>query len=459
MSAVLARRAYLAGVWSSDVRITIDVEHSVGTISQIETSAAAQPNDVRVDTLLPALSNLHSHSFQRAMAGMTEYRGSEEDSFWSWRTLMYRFLNHLTPDHIQAIAAQVFMEMQEAGYAAVGEFHYVHHQAGGQAYAALAETSGRIAEAALETGIGLTLLPVLYAYGGAGEKPLSPAQARFGNDWDHYQRLTSDAAAAVRGSLAADSCVGYAPHSLRAVSPEMVRSVDTASASQPIHIHIAEQTKEVEEIQEQLGAPPVQWLLENAAVDGRWCLVHATHMTQHETKRFAQTGAVAGLCPMTEANLGDGIFPADSFLQTGGVFGLGSDSNVRISLTEELRLLEYGQRLRDRARNVLSVETPSVGQTLYLGAAHGGARALGRRAGAIEVGAVADLVAIDSSADALCALKPEQLFDGLCFAADDGVVTDVWSAGRHRVRGGRHLAREQISARYKAVVAELISLI
>lgn len=411
--------------------------------------------DMTVDTLLPALSNLHSHSFQRAMAGMTEFRAAGRDSFWTWRELMYRFVNRITPEQMKAIASLVFMEMQEAGYAAVGEFHYVHHQKGGTPYADLAELSNQIYAAANATGIGLTHLPVLYTYGGAREVALSESQLRFGNRVDQFMQLLERAHNGMK-HLPPDARLGIAPHSLRATSPADLKVVLAQHTTGPIHIHIAEQPKEVQDIQAWLGARPVEWLLNCADVNSDWCLIHATHMTDDETKRMAESGAVAGLCPITESNLGDGPFNGPAYLKAGGAFGIGSDSNVNISVTEELRTLEYSQRLRDMERNVLVVGEGSVGQTLYSGAACGGAQALGRNAGEVKVGKLADLVAIDSTAAALCALKSEQLLDGLVFAAKDNVITDVWSAGRHTVKSGQHIARESIVKNYRMAIVELV---
>ncbi len=448
-----AKQALLPNGWAQDVHLTI----IDGTINAIDVGAKAQNGDVSVDTLLPALANLHSHSFQRAMAGMTEYRTAGRDSFWTWRSLMYRFIEHLTPEHIEAIAALVFMEMQEAGYASVGEFHYVHHQSDGTPYAKLSELSERIFAAASETGIGLTHLPVLYTYGGAEKSALSSAQGRFGNDVTRYVRLVEEARSGLQ-NLAVDCRIGIAPHSLRATSPEDLELVLQARTQGPIHIHISEQPKEVADIQEWLGARPVEWLLNAADVDENWCLIHATHMTDVETRAMAKSGAVAGLCPITEANLGDGPFNGKIFLESGGAFGIGSDSNVNISLSEELRTLEYSQRLRDLSRNVLVVGEGSVGQTLYTGAARGGAQALGRASGEIRVGNLADLVAIDSTAPTLCALQPAQILDGLVFAANDTVVTDLWSAGRHTVKAGRHTARDRIIANYRKAITDLLAI-
>ena len=446
-----AKTALLGSVWIQNLRVSV----SAGRITGLEQGVKPTADDHCVDTLLPALGNLHSHAFQRAMAGMTETRVAGRESFWTWRNLMYRFLERLTPEHVEAIAALVYMEMQEAGYASVGEFHYVHHQPGGVPYDRLSELSQRIFAAAHQTGIGLTHLPVLYAYGGVNQEPLTGGQLRFGNDVDRFMKLHEECRAALSAANE-DTLVGIAPHSLRGTSPADLEVVLAQVPKGPVHIHISEQVKEVADVEARLGKRPVEWLLDNVDVDARWCLIHATHMTDDETARLARSGAVAGLCPITEANLGDGIFNGAVYIENGGAFGVGSDSNVRISLTEELRTLEYSQRLRDMARTVLVPGEGSVGHTLYTGAARGGAQALGRDAGQIAVGKLADLVAIDRSHPALCALSDEQLLDGLCFAAPDSVVTDLWSAGRHMVRQGRHVARDRIIADYRRAVTDLL---
>ncbi len=455
MQVIFAKRARTTNGWEQNVRVT----HDGGRIHNVEANSKVQPTDIRVDTLLPSLSNLHSHSFQRAMAGMTEVRAAGKDSFWTWRELMYRFMEHVTPEQYHAIAALAFMEMQEAGYASVGEFHYVHNQHGGQNYDNQTELSESVFAAVSQTGIGLTHLPVLYSYGGAGKVPLAGGQMRFGNSVDTFSMLVEEARKLARETLPDDTCVGIAPHSLRATSPEDLAQVLTIANDTPVHIHISEQPKEVEDIQSWLGARPVEWLLENAPVSSQWCLIHATHMTSEETQNMARSGAVAGLCPITEANLGDGPFNGVEYLAHGGAFGLGSDSNVRISLSEELRTLEYSQRLRDLGRNVIIPGEGSVGEALYMGAASGGAQAMHRDSGQIESGALADLVAIDSTAPALCALRDDQLLDGLCFAADDTVITDLWSAGRHQVQSGKHIHRDAIVANYKTAITSLLASI
>ena len=454
MASVFSKSALLETGWTKDVRLVVEV----GKITGIMPSSSPQPGDTQVDRLLPALANVHSHSFQRAMAGMTEFRATGRDNFWTWRDLMYRFVDQINPSQIEAIASLVFMEMQEAGYASVGEFHYIHHQQGGQRYDQLAELSNRIFAAADHCGIGLTHLPVLYTYGGVDKMVLVGGQQRFGNDIAQFHQLVSDAKDGMR-YLPADSNIGVAPHSLRATSPEDLSNLLSEYSNGPIHMHISEQVKEVSDVKEWLGARPVEWLLDNVNVDNRWCLIHATHMTELETTRLAKSGAVAGLCPITEANLGDGPFNGPTYMGSSGAFGLGSDSNVRISVTEELRSLEYAQRLRDMARNVMVLGEGSVGQALYVGAAAGGAQALGRNAGSIRTGALADLIAIDSNAPSLCGLNDSQILDGFVFASGDDVVTDVWSAGRHQVQGGKHIHRDRIFANYRTAISDLLAII
>lgn len=444
-----AETALLPDGWAKDVTVAIDA----GRIASVTTGGAAEaPADARVGCLLPAPVNLHSHAFQRAMAGLTERRGATADSFWTWRALMYRFLDRLTPEDVESIAAQVMVEMAEAGYAAVAEFHYLHHQQGGAPYADLAEMAGRIVAAADQTGLGLTLLPVLYQRGGLDGRALGPGQLRFGNDEGRFAALWQGAQAAM-AALPADAVLGAAPHSLRAVTPEGLRFA--ASLGGPLHIHIAEQMAEVDEVLAHTGARPVEWLLANAPFDARWCAIHATQMLPAETEGLARSGAVAGLCPVTEANLGDGIFDGARYLAAGGAFGVGSDSNVRISLSEELRLLEYSQRLKDRGRAVLATAERSTGRVLYEGVTKGGAQAAGRASGGIASAMWADLVALDSGHLHLEGLAGDDLLDAFLFAGDDRLVTDLWSAGRHIVTAGRHIARDAVETRFRGVMRKL----
>jgi formiminoglutamate deiminase len=436
--------------WARGVRVEI----AEGRIVRLETGA--EPGGAsRHRIALPGLPNLHSHAFQRAMAGLTEVRGPSGDSFWTWRELMYRFVERLGPEELEAVAAMAFVEMLERGFTRVGEFHYVHHDTGGRAFADPAEMSARIAAAAQATGIGLTLLPVFYAHGGFGGEPPSAAQARFVHDVDGYGRLLEAARAAVRPL--GDAVVGVAPHSLRAVTEEELGAV--VAHPGPVHIHVAEQVREVEACLAWSGARPVDWLLDRAAVDARWCLVHATHMTPEETRRLAQSGAVAGLCPITEANLGDGIFPGADYLQVGGRFGVGSDSNVRIDAAEELRVLEYSQRLSGRARNVLATAAGrSTGAELYRRALAGGGQALGApEAAGLAEGGRADLVALDLNHPDMLGREGDRWLDSWVFAAGAGAITEVWRQGEHVVQSGRHRAREAVEARYGAALRRLLA--
>ena len=450
MQTLWAKQALTARGWQKDVALTIGDD---GVISDITVNAA--PSGERIGILLPAPANIHSHGFQRAMAGMTERRGADPaDNFWAWRKLMYRFLDQLTPEDIEVITAFVQMEMLEAGYAASAEFHYLHHQTGGAPYDDIAELSARIVAAAQQSGIGLTLLPVHYEQGGCDGRGLAAGQVRFGNDIDAYAKLYGGAKAKIT-QLPDDATIGVAPHSLRAVSRESLRQLEKLAPESPFHIHIAEQIGEVDEVMTAYGARPVKWLYDNHSVDERWCLIHATQMQPHETEMVATSKAVAGLCPMTEANLGDGIFDGVRYLNHGGRFGMGSDSNIRISLCEELRLLEYSQRLRHKARAVLATEDASTGRVLFEGAAKGGAQAAGRNSGAIEMGRLADLMALDANATDLAGRQGDMLLDSFIFAGDKTMITDVWAAGRHLVKDGRHKKRGDITSNYQTCIASL----
>lgn len=444
--AVWAAQALLPGGWADNVLVEIED----GRIARVRPGVSARGR--RVGCLLPAPVNLHSHTFQRAIAGRTERRGPGEDDFWTWRRAMFAFLEHLTPEDVQAIAAMAMVEMAEAGFAAVAEFHYLHHQPGGQPYEDRAEMGRRIVAAAATAGLGLTLLPVLYMQGGCDGRPLQGGQQRFGCDI----RLFGDLLAATP-RLAADGVLGLAPHSLRAVTPEGLKWMLGLRRDGPVHIHAAEQVGEVAEVQAALGARPVEWLLANAPVDKRWCLIHATHMTAEEVRRLAATQAVAGLCPVTEANLGDGIFAGAEWRAAGGRLGVGTDSNILISLAQELRALEYAQRLGMRRRAVMAEPGASVGRTLYAAVLAGGSQAAGRRSGAIEKGRLADLVALDTAAIALEGARGDDLLDAWIFASDQRLVRDVWSFGRPVVRDGRHVARDPVEAVYRATMARLRS--
>lgn len=452
MTEIFATTALTSEGWRDDVLLRLGAD---GRIQAVHAGASASADAVRVPVLLPAASNLHSHTFQRAMAGLAERRGpAARDSFWTWREVMYRFLDLLSPDDVEAIAGFAFMEMQEAGFAACAEFHYLHHRPGGDAYDDIGELSARIAAAAGETGIGLTLLPVLYRHGGVDGRALQGGQNRFGNDGESFQRLVERAESAL-AHLPDDTRLGIAPHSLRAAGLEDIRAAMALRPDGPVHMHIAEQEAEIEEMRAVHGARPVEWLLDNMAVDRRWCLIHCTHMEPEETQALARSGAVAGLCPVTEANLGDGIFDAMRFRAAGGGFGAGTDSNIRISVAEELRQLEYSQRLKERARVVLADCDRSAGRLLYEGALAGGTQALAREAGVIAQGRRADLVALDPDRFAGTA-KGDDLLDGWIFTGGNDAVTDLWSAGRHVVRDGRHVKRDAIAATYRNRLAKLL---
>lgn len=448
MERIWAERALLPDGWAENICVTVDQ----GRIVAVEPGTSG---DTRVPLLLPAMANLHSHAFQRAMAGLSEAKGPEpRDTFWTWRQIMYRFLDHLTPEDVEAIASLVQMEMLEAGYATNVEFHYLHHRPGGGHYDNIAEMAARIAAAASRTGIGLTLLPVHYQFGGTDRRALAPGQNRFGTTPGEFQRLLEGAEAALR-HLPADAGIGIAPHSLRAVSPEGLAACVALRPERPLHMHLAEQIPEIEEISAAYGRRPVEWLLDNFTPDRRWCLIHLTHMTEDETRRLAATGAVAGLCPITESSLGDGIFNGTIWAEAQGRYGFGSDSNIRITLTEELRTLEYSQRLRDRGRAILATPEKSTGRVIYDAGLDGGATAAGRDTGAIRPGLWADLVGIDTANPVMAGRKGDQMLDSLIFAGSDAQITDTWSAGRHVVKSGRHMDRDAIMSDYLATIARL----
>jgi formimidoylglutamate deiminase len=440
--------ALLPQGWTSRVRLAL----ADGRIARIETSVEAQPGDERHAIAIPGLSNVHSHAFQRGMAGLAETRGPAGDNFWTWREVMYRFLDRLSPEDVEAIAALAYIEMLETGFTRVGEFHYLHHDPAGAPYANVAELAERIAAASAQTGIGLTLLPVFYAHSNFGGAPPVPGQRRFLNSVDGFAALMEKSRAAI-ASLD-DSNIGIAPHSLRAVTAEELRAILPLAQGGPVHIHAAEQTREVDDSIAWSGARPVDWLLDNAGVDARWCLVHATHMTASETGRLARSGAVAGLCPITEANLGDGVFPAGAFLEAGGRFGLGTDSNILIDPAQELRALEYAQRLTHRARNLLAREAGrSTGRDLFDAALAGGAQALGRTAGLVA-GEAADIVSLDANHPSLTRRSGDALLDSWIFAG--ATVDCVWRGGRKLVSGGRHNGREAAEKHYRQAMKRIV---
>lgn len=437
-----ARQALLPGGWHKDVR----VEMAGGRITSVQLGVLPKAGDIRADCLVPGMPNVHSHAFQRGFSGLTERRGQGRESFWTWREMMYRFALSVTPEDVQALAEMAYIEMLEAGFTRVGEFHYLHHDRDGARYANPAELSLRIFAAAESTGIALTHLPVFYAHGGFGPQPAGDGQRRFLNDLDSFADIVS--ACEARLSRPQDS-VGYAPHSLRAASGDELISLTQIWPDKTVHIHIAEQVKEVEDCLAFSGRRPVEWLLENLPVNDRWCLIHATHLTEQERRGIAASGAVAGLCPVTEANLGDGLFPAVDFLTESGRIAIGTDSNIRIDLAEELRVLEYGQRLFHRERNLLADEGGSTGMHIFAAALNGGTQAMGAAPAQIAVDAPADLVALQDALD--LGAQGDALLDRWIFGRNVAVA-DVWAAGAHVVRRGRHVLRDRIEPEFAAVL-------
>jgi formiminoglutamate deiminase len=451
---LLLSQALLPDGWANDVLVTVED----GLIRDIARGTAYATGAERVaGVAVPGVANLHNHAFQRAMAGLAERRSPRDDTFWTWREVMYRLAAALTPDDIEAVAAWAYLEMLEAGFTAVGEFHYLHLAPDGRPYADPAETGGRIVAAAAKSGIGLTLLPSFYAHNGCGSQPPLEAQKRFVMDLDGFARLME--ASRTHVARLPRAALGLAPHSLRAVDASELAALLAAYPEGPIHMHAAEQAKEVEECLAWSGARPVAWLLDNAPVSDRWCLIHCTHTTPNEVRGIAGSGAVVGLCPITEANLGDGLFEAARFVEAGGTFGVGSDSGVRISLAEELRVLELSQRLRDHKRNVLAPAGGSTGRFLFEMAARGGSQALGLRTGALTRDAVADIVVLDPSHPVLVGRSGDALLDAWIFASDNGPVRDVWVGGRHVVNTGRHVARDLLYPPFARALERLAAVL
>ncbi len=444
--------ALLPSGWANDVQVVI----TAGAIAEVTPGVAPAVGDERHQIALPGLASLHSHAFQRGMAGLAELRGDSTDTFWTWRETMYRFALAMTPDDVAAVATLLYVEMLEQGFTRVGEFHYLHHDRDGSHFADLGEMAVRIAQAADASSIGLTLLPSFYAHGSFGGVAPHDGQRRFICTVDQFAELM----AASRKAIAAlpDANIGIAPHSLRAVTPDELTAVIPLADGGPVHIHAAEQVKEVEDCLAWSGWRPVQWLLEHAPIDRRWCLIHATHTTDDEVAALARTGAVAGLCPITEASLGDGIFPAREFIGAGGAFGIGTDSNVLVGVADELRQLEYGQRLKHRERNVLSGGAGrSTGRTLFDHALAGGAQALAQVTIGLTPGARADIVTLDTAHPSLAGRQGDAAIDGWIFAAGSGAIDCVWAGGDKVVEGGRHSLRQVARDRFNASVRRLVA--
>ena len=452
MTVLFAESALLPAGWAENVRVTLDAG---GSVTAVEAGAAPGDAERLAGPVLPGMPNLHSHAFQRAMAGLTERASPTGDDFWSWREAMYRFLAVLEPEDVRAIAAQLYLDMLKAGYTGVAEFHYLHNTRDGRPYADPAAMGEAVVAAAAEAGIAITLLPALYrasAFGGAAP---TEGQRRFVQPVQGVLDIIGEVGRRHAGN--ADIRVGLALHSLRAVPPASLAAacaeVRKLDPSAPIHIHVAEQMREVEQCLAWSGVRPVQWLLDHAPVDPAWCLVHATHMDAAETRRLAATGAVAGLCPTTEGNLGDGFFPLLPYLAAEGRWGVGSDSHVSLSPIEELRWLEYGQRLRERRRALAPAgKSASAGLALWQAAVVGGAQALGRRTGALAAGYRADLLVLDPTAPSLYRRQGDALIDSVVFASETAVVRDVMVGGRWVVRERHHAAEDRIAADFRRVI-------
>jgi formimidoylglutamate deiminase len=452
-----AHRVLLPAGWAENVAITIDGD---GLISDLRVNVPAIPQGAQLisGVVVPGVPNCHSHAFQRAIVGLTESRSGSEDSFWSWRDAMYRLLGKIGPEQLQAVGEQLYIEMLKQGYTSVAEFHYLHHAADGSHFDDPAEMSQRVIAAAQTAGIHITHLPVLYCHSDFGASTVEAGQRRFAHTLDQYQQLLQDLHKRYRDQ--ANVRLGIAPHSLRAVSKaelrEAIAAVDSLDGSAPIHIHIAEQQQEVDSCIAYAGARPVEWLLGEFEVNKRWCLVHATHLVEGECRKLAASGAIAGLCPSTEANLGDGIFPAADYLRDGGRFAIGSDSQVTLDPARELQLLEYGQRLVTQRRTLLADEQmPSVGEKLLRSVLSGGAQALAINTGRIEEGARADLVVLDHQHASLYGKRGSELLDSWVFACNNTPVKDVMVAGQWQVRDGVHAQEEDVAQRFRGAMDDL----
>jgi formimidoylglutamate deiminase len=435
------------------VRASVRVAIDGGVIRSVDVGATVAGDEAIKGLVLPGMANVHSHAFQRAMAGLAEWDAGGRDNFWSWREAMYRFAERLDPESQLAIARFLFVEMAKAGYTSVGEFHYLHNRPGGAAYAPATAMAEAIAQAAHESGIALTMMPTLYVTGGADGRALNERQKRFGKTVDELLDLR----AAMRGKAGVTQ-VGLALHSLRAVPPPLMReAIAGVEATSPIHLHAAEQPGEVDEALAAFGKRPIDYLLSAFSVDRRWCFVHATHMDARETRALAQSGAVAGLCPTTEGNLGDGIFPLPDYLDAGGHFAIGGDSHIAVDAAEELKMLEYSQRLLHRRRNVgASTRAPHTAARLWAEAARSGARALGLNAGEIAVGHRADVVVVDTEHVSLTGRDGKQALDSYVFVVGRDAVRDVMIGGRWVVSGRRHALEGAAQQAYREAALRIL---
>ena len=451
-----AESALLTDGWAQQVAIRLDAQ---GNIAALTPNTPRQNAQALPGSVIPGIPNLHSHAHQRAIAGLCEYREPADggNHFWSWRKTMYHYLQRIQPQQLYDIARMLYLEMLQAGYTSVAEFQYLHHDPAGRRYAEPAEMTLQCLHAAADVGIGFTALPVLYQYGGFGQAAPLDSQKRFLNDVDGFCEIAVRLAGATRDD--ANMSCGIAPHSLRAVSAQRLQAVldnlaDTDTAV--VHLHIAEQPGEVEDCIAWSGQRPVEWLYAHFPVDASWCLVHATHISDTETRLLANSGAVVGLCPTTEANLGDGCFNALPYAAQGGIWGIGSDSHISINPMEELRWYEYGLRLRHRRRNLLaSAQQPHTGQCLLEAAVLGGARACARAIGEIAVGARADFIVLDDHHPRLTGRRDARLLDSLIFSTSAPPLKQVWVGGRRLIDDGVHPGQADITAAFRRTVAHL----
>ena len=449
MNKIWGKRVLLPEGWSHNTLIEIDNQ---GQIKDIQKNI--EPTNKVFDTLIPSPMNLHSHCFQRAMNGLSERSQNISNDFWSWRTFMYRFLNKITPDYFEAICAFAQMEMLEAGYSGVTEFHYIHNDLSGIRYNDLSEMSQRVINASYNSGIGLTLLPVLYEQSSVFGGDLISGQDRFGLKLEEFIKIF-DQIISIKHKVK-DITIGVAAHSLRAVKKHSLLEMNKIFKNHPIHIHIAEQKKEVKEIYNAWSKRPIQWLIENVELNKNWCLIHCTHMSDNESKLLAKTGSVIGLCPITEANLGDGIFNGKKWLKEGGNFGIGTDSNVKISFFEELRTLEYSQRLKYKKRIVLQKNNElTIGRNLIEAILKGAKQASARKTGKIKKGYWADILALDLSSFHYSSLNDNEKLDYLIFSEHHPKIHSVFSAGRLLVKNGCHVNKEKIMTDYERVLGKI----
>jgi formimidoylglutamate deiminase len=455
MRSLHAHDALLPSGWARDVLLEWD---DAGMLTRVEAGQDAGRHPRAAGPVLPGMPNVHSHSFQRAMAGLAEMRGHPTDDFWTWREEMYRLVRLLEPEDIEAVSAQLYVEMLQHGYTSVAEFHYLHNDRDGKPYADRAELAHCIVTGASAAGIALTLLPVLYAHGGFGHRALAPAQRRFQSDPASLFELLGEVDRFHRPSPLLR--LGVAPHSARAVDAllltETVERATSFDATMPIHMHVSEQQGEVAECVATHGTTPLTWIAELVPLDARWTLIHATHLTGLEMRRAAEAGACVGLCPSTEANLGDGIFDFLPWFERRAPWGVGGDSHVCVSPFEELRALEYSQRLRLRVRVVASEEErPDVAANLWSAAAAGGAQALGQPVGALRAGRRADLVVLDGDDLDFEGLGASACLAVAMFSGNSNRVRDVFVAGRVVVEEGRHPDEEQARQAFRGALARL----